>query len=434
MASLTPTPVPLGRTDEITQPSAVAGAIHPGDGRRALERSPAQWEAEALATIEEAESREGLAAAALRYAAARMIEDGVGDAAAAADHLQLALGVTAGVAATTTFRPALGALRAHAVEGGSVWTAVELVDAEARTAASPAERADLLVEKAYLLEDGLLASEPARAALEEALALAPAHRGALEALHEIADRTGDVTLLRSVLERKLAGASSRAESARLLARLALLAEADPSRLTDALALYGRALDEIEDAGDGAAALARAGLRRVAARIGKDAELLRGLALEADATAPGAGKAPWLAMAAGLTRHRLGASERAAELVEAARVEAQDDVALLALAADDHLAAGRWARARAALDEQAGLARDAGWAAALLGMAAHVAERHEGDNDAAAVRLRRLVESRAEAATSPTTLRALERIASKTGDARAQVALAVAAAGAATEPA
>ncbi len=178
-------------------------------------------------------------------------------------------------------------------------------------------------------------------------------------------------------------------------------------------------------GDGAAAVARAGLRRVAARIGKDPELLRGLVLEAEATPAGGVRAPWLAMAAGLARYRLGTSERAGELVEAARAEAPDDAALLAVAAEDHAAAGRWGQARAALDDQAALTTDRDWAAALYGLAAHVAEHHEGDNDAAAERHRRVLETRA---ADPVTLRALERIASRTGDARAQVALAVAAVG------
>ncbi|HSZ83593.1 MAG TPA: tetratricopeptide repeat protein, partial [Polyangia bacterium] len=420
MSSLTPTPVPIGHTDEVTQPSVAVGSVYASEGRRGIERSPAQWEAEALATAEEAESREGVAAGALRYAAARMLEDGVGDAVAAADHLQMAVAPVA----TQTFRPVLGALRVHAIEAGSTWAATELVDVEAMAAASVAERADLLVEKAYLFEDGLLASEPARKALEEALALVPAHRGALEALHEIADRAGDAALLRTALERKLAAAASRPERARLLARLAQLAEVDATRLPEALALYGRALDEAEQDADGAAAVARAGLRRVAARIGKDPELLRGLVLEAEATPVGA-RAPWLAMAAGLARHRLGTAERAGELVEAARAEAPDDAALLAIAAEDHAAAGRWAQARAALDDQAALTSDRDWAAALFGLAAHVAEHHEGDNDAAAERHRRVLETRA---ADPVTLRALERIASRTGDARAQVALAVAAVG------
>jgi tetratricopeptide (TPR) repeat protein len=426
MSSLTPTPVPLGRTDEVTQPSVAPGAVYASDGKRGLERSPAQWEAEALATAEEAESREGVAAGALRYAAARMLEDGVGDTSAAADHLQMAVAAGPSTATpTSTFRPVLTALRVHALEAASPWTAAELLDAEAAAAVTVAERADLLVEKAYLFEDGLLASEPARAALEGALGLVPTHRGAIEALSEIAERTGDAALLRSVLERRLAGAASRPERARVLARLAQLAESDPTRLTDALALFGRALDEAEDPHEGAAALARAGLRRVAARIGKDPELLRGLVLEAEATPVGGARAPWLAMAAGLARHRLGTAERAGELVESARAEAPEDAALLAIATEDHVAAGRWTRAREALDDQATLAADADWAAALQGLAAHIAERYEGDNDAAAVRHRGIVERRS---ADPVTLRALERIASRTGDARAQVALAVAAVG------
>src|SRR6266404_5029316 len=104
MSSLTPTPIPIGRTDEVTQPSIPSGAVYGSDGKRVLERSPAQWEAEALATAEEAESREGVAAGALRYAAARMLEDGVGDVVAAADHLQMAVAVQP----TQTFRPVLG--------------------------------------------------------------------------------------------------------------------------------------------------------------------------------------------------------------------------------------------------------------------------------------------------------------------------------------
>jgi len=138
MSSLTPTPVPLGRTtDEVTQPSVAVGAVYASDGKRGLERSPAQWEAEALATAEEAESREGIAAGALRYAAARMLEDGVGDTSAASDHLQMA--IEAPPAQSSTFRPVLAALRVHALEAGSPWTAAELLDVEAAAAATVAK-------------------------------------------------------------------------------------------------------------------------------------------------------------------------------------------------------------------------------------------------------------------------------------------------------
>jgi tetratricopeptide (TPR) repeat protein len=442
MSSLTPTPIPVQRPDEVTQPSVVAAAVVSAEGRRGVERSPAQWEAEALTTAEEAESREGSAAGALRYAAARMLEDGVGDAAAAVDHLQLAVASPP----SQTFRPVLRALRVHAVEAGSYWTAAELLDTEIAAATSIAERADLLVERAYLFEDRLLASEPARQALEEALAILPGHRGALEALQEIAERTQDVSLLRTALERRLSAALGPDERARVLARLALLAEADPARDAAALSLYARALDE--DANDqkggeggatlppplrprsGGAALARAGLRRVSARLGKDLELLRGFTLEAEASPAGGARAPWLAMAAAVTRFRLGAAERAAALIESARADDPDDPALLAAAVEDHLAAGRWAEARAALDHQAELTSDRDWAAALLGSGAHVAEQHEEDDEAAAARYRRVLEVRA---TDPVALGALERIASRTGDALSQVALAVSSVGRSDEP-
>src|SRR4029077_6023237 len=113
--------------------------------------------------------------------------------------------------------------------------------------------------------------------LEAALVLLPSHRGALEALEEIAERAHDLGLLRAALERRLAAAPSASERARVLVRLALLAEGDAGRAVEALTLFGRALDE--DAPAGGAALARAGLRRVAARLGKDLDLLRGLSLE-----------------------------------------------------------------------------------------------------------------------------------------------------------
>src|SRR4029079_2332875 len=137
MPSLTPTPTPAPRPDEVTQPNASAGTAD--DPRRGLARSPAQWEVEALAMVEEADAREGVAAGALRYAAARMFEDGVGDLAAAMDHLQLALDEPP----TATFHPVLRALRLHAVEAGSTWTAIELLDVEIAAATTVVARADL---------------------------------------------------------------------------------------------------------------------------------------------------------------------------------------------------------------------------------------------------------------------------------------------------
>ena len=125
--------------------------------------------------VEEADGRAGIAAGTLRYAAARMFEDGVGDLAAAMDHLQLALDEPP----AATFRPVLRALRLHAIEAGSPWTAIDLLDVEMAAAGTMAAKAELAVQKAGLLENPLGARERARAVIEEALSLVPGpHRGA----------------------------------------------------------------------------------------------------------------------------------------------------------------------------------------------------------------------------------------------------------------
>ena len=136
----------------------------------------------------------------------------------------------------------------------------------------------------------------------------------------------------------------------------------PGRTADALDLWSRALDE--DAGKGAAALARAGTRRVAARIGKDAALARAVELEAEAAA-GPERAAWMGLGAALARHRLGASARAVALVEEARAADPDDPVLMVLSVANHLEAGQLDEGaplsrspRGALQGQ-GLGRDAG---------------------------------------------------------------------------
>src|SRR5580765_2120961 len=293
MSSARPTPVPRHH-DEVTQPNAPMPPS-PEDARRNLSRSPAQWEAEALAMVEEADARAGIAAGTLRYAAARMFEDGVGDLAAAMDHLQLALDEPP----TATFKPVLRALRLHAVEAGSPWTAIDLLDIEVAAAGTVAAKAELLVQKASLLENPLGARERARAVIEEALSLVPGHTAALLALEESAIRGGDPAMLQAVLDRRLAAAASAGERGRLICRLALLAEANAERTPEALDLWLRALDE--DAGKGAAALARAGTRRVAARIGKDVALARAVEREAE-SATGPERAAWLGLSSGFARH------------------------------------------------------------------------------------------------------------------------------------
>ena len=214
MSSLTPTPVPIGRTDEVTQPSVAAGSVYASEGRRGLERSPAQWEAEALATAEEAESREGVAAGALRYAAARMLEDGVGDTVAAADHLQMAVGSPP----ASTFRPVLGALR--------VWLRPSTRAAPGRRRSCPRRRrgGGIVVgggaRRSARREGVPLRGRAARVragpagARGGARARAGAPRGARGAARDRGPQPGDAALLRTVLERKLAPARrSRAERA-----------------------------------------------------------------------------------------------------------------------------------------------------------------------------------------------------------------------------
>ena len=81
-----------------------------------------------------------------------------------------------------------------------------------------------------------------------------------------------------------------------------------------------------------------------------------------------------------------------------------------------LTAGQWTKARVTLDHHAEIARVRDWAATLSGLAAHLAEQHEADDEAAAARYRRLLETRPG---DPVALAALERIASRTGDAAAR---------------
>jgi hypothetical protein len=205
----TPTPTPTPVLDD--RRSHAAAAASPGladSGEivvKRLELTPAQWEAEALVTAEEAEARASSTpvSGALRYAAARMLSDRVGDAAAAIEHLMLAVASPAG----TTFHPVLRALRLHALEVGSVWSALDQLDVEISASVLVADRVSRLVEKSYLLEDRLLAAEPARAVLEHALGLVAGHRGALAAAQAIAERGDDPVFLRGA-RAPLAAASS----------------------------------------------------------------------------------------------------------------------------------------------------------------------------------------------------------------------------------
>src|SRR4029078_283348 len=152
----------------VTQPNAPMPPS-PEDARRGLTRSPAQWEAEALAMVEEADARTRVAVGIPRYAAARMFEDGVGDLAAAMDHLQLALDEPP----AATFRPVLRALRLDALEAGRPGAALDLLDVEMTAVGTVAAKAELAVQKAGLLENPLGARDRARAVIEEGVELGP---------------------------------------------------------------------------------------------------------------------------------------------------------------------------------------------------------------------------------------------------------------------
>ena len=80
------------------------------------------------------------------------------------------------------------------------------------------------MEKAALNADHLLLTAPARQAITEALRLVPGHRGALAAGQGLAEREHDAAWLRAMLEQRLATAALPADRARVLVRLALLAE------------------------------------------------------------------------------------------------------------------------------------------------------------------------------------------------------------------
>lgn len=384
------------------------------------------WGDLAEAAAEDAEGREGGAAQVSLCVAARIAEDRLGDPLAAVGHLEAALARAGGA----PLMPVLRGLRDLALEAGSILGAIDALDQEVAASGSNARRADLLVEKASLFADHLLLPVPARGAVEEAFRLASGHPGALGVGQALAERAHDPVWLRAILEQRLAAAAKPADRARVLVRLAMAAEADVGQAERAMAVsyLGRALDE--DGGGDAAAVARAALIRLAARLDQDVELLRGLIAEAEALGPGPVRSAWLSIAAAVNRYRLGAIERATTTIELALVDEPSDLALLAAASEDHLAAGRWRRAIELLDRQADLVVDPEYAAVLQAHAAHVAESQLADDDGAARRLRRVLAVRP---SDPVALSTMERIASRGGDVPLQIELQSASVGRAEDP-
>jgi Tfp pilus assembly protein PilF len=408
-------------------PDPTGGADPHGRPRSAEAAAPLDWREIEDVVRAAAESAEPETAQALYFLAARIREDRLADPLAAFEALEAALGESAvGLRALV-----LRAERELCLRAGTVLVAIQALDLELGATSSELRRADLLVEKASLLANVLDLVDPARAALEAALTLVPGYLPALLAERILAERQRDPALLRSALERALAAAAGPSERARILTRLALLADADAGASGDphrALDHYVRSLDE--DATGDAAAVARAGLCRVAARLGQDTECLRGLLAESEAVGPGAARVAWLTSAAAVCRHRLGMAERATATVERALAEEPADVMLLGALAEDHLTAGRWSRAVELLDRQSELVGDPEYVAVLQSHAAQVAEEHLGDDGGAARRLLRVLAARP---SDPVALQAMERLASRSGDVALQIELMSGAVGRAEDP-
>ena len=430
MLTPNPNPIPARRDEAVPRP------VRANDTAPSLFTDPdpggIDWGDLVQAAVSDAEGRESGAAQASLYVAARISDDRLGDPLAAVEHLEAAVARAGGPSPPMLpMLPILRALRDLALESGSILGAIDALDREIAATGSNARRADLLVEKASLYADHLLLPVPARAAVDEALRLALGHVGALALGQALAERAHDAAWLRLLLEQRLAVATKPSERAHVLVRLAMAAEADPrpDERRHAVSYLGLALDE--DGGGDTAAVARAALIRLSARLDQDVELLRGLIAEAEALGAGPVRSAWLALGAVVNRQRLGAVERATTTLELALLDEPSDLALLSAAAEDHLGAGRWRRGIELLDRQADLVADPEYAAVLQSQAAHVAEHQLGDDEGAARRVRRVLAVRP---SDPVALSTMERIASRSGDTALQIELQSASVGRAEDPA
>ncbi len=98
-------------------------------------------------------------------------------------------------------RPNLWAIRRVFYRRGLWPNLAKLIGAEVEFARDDLERADLLLEKARVLGHHMNDAAEARAALEEAVRIAPQHQGALLELERILARAGDTAALLDVWER-----------------------------------------------------------------------------------------------------------------------------------------------------------------------------------------------------------------------------------------
>ena len=234
--------------------------------------------------VEEADARAGVAAGALRYAAARMFEDGVGDLAAAMDHLQLALDepptgdLPPGAARAAPARgrggqPLDGDRPAGRRDGGR----------PGRSPRAPSWRS----RRPTCSRTALLAREPgARGASRRRWRWCPGTpRRAAGRCEESASRGRRRALSAAVGARAPAGRGGHraGERGRLLCRLALLAEADPERTRRGAGAVAAGARRGRGRGRGGAG-ARGHAAGGGARSARTRELARAVELEAEAAA------------------------------------------------------------------------------------------------------------------------------------------------------
>jgi hypothetical protein len=125
----------------------------PGPGGGGAPLADIDWQEAAAVAAEDAEGRDATTAQGQLFIAARVCEDWQGDPFAAFEHLEAALARAGGA----PLLPVLRGLRDLALEAGSILAATQCLEQEIAATSANERRADLLVEKAVLFADHLLA-------------------------------------------------------------------------------------------------------------------------------------------------------------------------------------------------------------------------------------------------------------------------------------
>ncbi|HUL60389.1 MAG TPA: tetratricopeptide repeat protein [Anaeromyxobacteraceae bacterium] len=271
-------------------------------------------------------------AASVLFEAGRIFEERLGDGAAGLALYRRAF------ARDPALVPNLQSARRAALEVGDDGLAADVLAAEERTAADPAERAALLALRARVLRRLGRAAE-ARADSARAWELDPACFAAAEELALDAAASGDrATLVEAYL--RCGAAADRTLEAQYVAAAAALLDGpagDPARAGE-LALRAFALDPRDGA-------IRALARRHAERLGNDDALRAILRGDAERSAGAAAANAWCALAR--IEERQGRHEAAVAALEQARAAAPSDpspVAELARLCEER---GDWEAAAAA---------------------------------------------------------------------------------------